>query len=457
MLAQLNRRLVVVVLFPTLFIILTLLSLRTGIHRQIIQHLDLPPNQRSDLDLFNNLEQNQDSPNSPRHPIYKPDRTSLEPIVDNFPLAQAATSYADMPPIPLWNRPPAPHFYENTPLVIGFTRNWKLLQQAVASYITAGWPSEDIYVIENTGTFNANEQGKLSLQNPFYLDYRRLTGIFSVNIISTPTLLTYSQLQNFVLGVALDKGWDYYFNSHMDVVALSEEEMSPGDENGYKSLYERCVEDLSATIQPDYAVDPQTGRQGMWGIKAYGDGRGLVLTNARALQEIGGWDSQIPYAGARCDVQERLAMRGYKLADAFVGGIYDVGDSVQNIGALYRRRNISTKDEEGESVEVEVEDERAGEGYKKLKNQLLKMQAAKQADGGKARYGWRNIQGGGRDEPFYRDPEGFEKAVILTNEFSRKLMAEKWGHIGCGLREAGLSADDAWRVEHDWDRQMGLG
>ncbi|KAI9664711.1 MAG: hypothetical protein M1821_006159 [Bathelium mastoideum] len=452
MLAQWNRRLTLVVLFPTVFIILTLLSLRTGIHKQIIQHLDLPPERRPHVDIDGiSLEApKKDGTTNPRHPIYKPESKPIEPIVDNFPLAQAATSYADMPPIPLWNRPPAPHFYESTPLVIGFTRNWKLLQQVIASYITSGWPSEDIYVIENTGTFKANENGKLSLQNPFYLDWRRLTGIFSVNVISTPTLLTYSQLQNFILGVAMDKGWEHYFSSHMDVVALSEEELSLNDDAGYKSLYERCVDDLTRTMQPDYAVDPATGRQGRWGMKAYGDGRGLVLVNARALQEIGGWDAQIPYAGARCDVQERLAMKGFQLTDAFVGGVFDVGDSLENVGSLYRRRQISTKDEEGESVQIEVEDERAGEGYKKLKEQLLKMQQAKQADGGRLRYKWRNTQGGGREEPWYRDPEGFEKAMVMTNEFSQKLMAEKWGHAGCGLREAGLSINDAWRVEHDW-------
>ncbi|KAI9714315.1 MAG: hypothetical protein M1820_000276 [Bogoriella megaspora] len=449
MLAQWNRRLTLVVLFPTLFLIVTLLSVRSGIHKQIIQHLDMPQDKRPDLALVDS-ELPQRPASGPRHPIYKPERKKIEPIIDNFPLAQAATSYADMPPIPLWNRPPAPHFFENTPLIIGFTRNWRLLQQTVASYITSGWPSEDIYVIENTGTFNANEQGRLSLQNPFYLDHRRLTGIFSVNVITAPTLLSYSQLQNFILGVAMDKGWDYYFTSHMDVVALSDEDMSPNDENGYKSLYERCVEDVAATIQPEYAVDPKTGQSGRWGLKAYGDGRGLVLMNRHALEEIGGWDSQIPYAGARCDVQERLAMHGFKLADAYVGGVYDVPESLENIGSLYRRRNIKTKDEEGEGVEVEVEDERGGEGYKKLKNLLLKMEAQKKADGGKARYGWRAQQGGGQNEPYYTDPEGFERAVLLTNDFSRKLMAEKWGHVGCGLRDAGLGPGDAWRVEHDW-------
>lgn len=76
---------------------------------------------------------------------YKPQPTILpDPIIDNFPLAAAAQSAKELPPIPSWNRPPAKHVRENTPLFIGFTRNWRLLQQVVVSYITAGWPPEDV-------------------------------------------------------------------------------------------------------------------------------------------------------------------------------------------------------------------------------------------------------------------------------------------------------------------------
>ena len=79
---------------------------------------------------------------------------------------------------------------ENTPLFIGFTRNWRLLQQAVVSYITAGWPPEDIYIVENTGVMKSNANGQLSLQNPFFLKHTRLD-MLGVNVLITPTLITF--------------------------------------------------------------------------------------------------------------------------------------------------------------------------------------------------------------------------------------------------------------------------
>ena len=67
-------------------------------------------------------------------------------VVDNFPIAAMANSPDDLPQVPSWNRPPKTHVRQSTPLLIGFTRNWLLLQQTITSYITAGWPPSDIYV-----------------------------------------------------------------------------------------------------------------------------------------------------------------------------------------------------------------------------------------------------------------------------------------------------------------------
>lgn len=148
------------------------------------------------------------------HIKYKPEPTiKSPPIVDNFPLAAAAHSAADLPPIPSWNKPPSKHVDEVTPLFIGFTRNWPLLQQVVVSYITAGWPVEDIYVVENTGVMDSNARGLLSLQNPFFVNHTRLN-MFGVNILRTPALLTFAQLQNFYLHTAIEKEWPNYFWSH---------------------------------------------------------------------------------------------------------------------------------------------------------------------------------------------------------------------------------------------------
>lgn len=150
-------------------------------------------------------------PSEPVVPLYKPAPETPPPIVDNFPRAASAKSSIDLPSIPAWNLPPEPHVNETTPLLIGFTRNWRVLQQAVVSYIIAGWPPGDIYVVENTGTLRSNRDGLLTLQNPFYIDYHRLSTIFGVNIITTPTLLTFAQLQNFYIHTALEKGMGTLF------------------------------------------------------------------------------------------------------------------------------------------------------------------------------------------------------------------------------------------------------
>jgi hypothetical protein len=69
-----------------------------------------------------------------------------------------------------------------TPLLIGFTRNWPQLLQCVVSYLAAGWPADQIWVVENTGTMHANRGGRLSLQNPFYLNHTQL-GMLGVNVL----------------------------------------------------------------------------------------------------------------------------------------------------------------------------------------------------------------------------------------------------------------------------------
>lgn len=145
------------------------------------------------------------------YPKYKPTTPARSlPIVDNFPHALAAKSAADLPPIPSWNNPPSPHVPEKTPLFIGFTRNWRLLQQVVVSYITSGWPPEDIYVVENTGVMDSNKQGRLSLQNPFFLNHTRLN-MLGVNVLVTPTLLTFAQLQSFYMFHSISQNWTTYF------------------------------------------------------------------------------------------------------------------------------------------------------------------------------------------------------------------------------------------------------
>jgi hypothetical protein len=342
---------------------------------------------------------------------------------------------------------------EKTPIVIGFTRNWLLLQQAVVSYITAGWPASDIYVVENTGTMNSNKLGKLSLQNPFYLNYDRLTKVFGVNVISTPTYLTFSQLQNFFLHLAIENDWDSYFWGHMDVVAISQEDFKDPATGKYESLYMRSVQDLRKTVN-------EYGRRGRWAIKFYAYDR-MALVNRHAYEEVGGFDTQIPYYGSDCDMHERLSMAGFKQQDARNGLVYDIGAPLEDVSVLFRRKMPSSKEKSAASGKDEMrrdphehlwgqEDTLASAAWRDLTGRLHRMQQAKNHDA-RGRNIWQSRQGGGQGEPYYKDPDGFEQAILMTIDFGRDLMAEKWGHRGCNLRASGLGKGDEWRVRHDWE------
>ncbi|KAL9127966.1 MAG: hypothetical protein Q9217_003257 [Psora testacea] len=381
-------------------------------------------------------------------PLYKPHPGNPPPIEDNFPLAQKARSAADLPPIPSWNKPPSRHVKHSTPLFIGFTRNWPLLQQTVVSYIVAGWPASDIYVIENTGVMNSNRDGLLSLQNPFYLDHHRLTKILGANVISTPTLFTFAQLQNFYIYTALGKGWEHYWWAHMDTVVVSDEEYEGPP---YKSLYTRAVEALEETLDPS------------WGPLAtlwFAYDR-LALVRTKAFMDVGGWDTMIPFYMTDCDMHERLWMKDFRIEDAQVGKVWDVAESLDDLGILYQRGEVEKKERREflDSIEADALDKRKeaevqknSPAYKELLVKLDQLQAAKSGNQG-GRNTWQARQKGGQGEPFYRDSDGFEKAVSMWMEFGRTVFAEKWGRGPCDIRAAGLKDGDEWKVVADWEQK----
>ena len=239
--------------------------------------------------------------------------------------------------MPSWNKPPEPHVPESTRLYIGFTRYWPLLQQVVVSYITAGWPPEDIYVVENTGTFDANKNGLLTSQNPFYLDYHRLTDIFGVNVITMPSLQSFAQLQNFYLSESVNNNLTHYFWAHMDTVAVSHEDAKP-----YKSLYSIAVDTIRESFAPGFRKDENTGKEGRWGLRFFAYDW-LALVNVASYIEVGGWDTMISYYGTDCDMHERLAMAGLVNPIADAGLVFDVGKSLPDLEVLYRRKKKTAK------------------------------------------------------------------------------------------------------------------
>ncbi|PMD38390.1 hypothetical protein L207DRAFT_431724 [Hyaloscypha variabilis F] len=357
--------------------------------------------------------------------------TKFDPIEDNFPLGNSIQSRKDFPKIPSWNRPPATHVKEKTPLFIGFTRSWPLLQQVVLSYITAGWPPEDIYVVENTGTFHSNKKGLLSLQNPFFLNHTRLD-LFGVNVLITPTLLTFSQLQTYYLFTALEKGWDYFFWSHMDVIITT-------DERSNGSFYSRVVDGLRETQTKEYL-----GNSTDWAIRFYAYDW-LALNHVQAFLDIGGWDTFISYYTADCDMHERFKMANVKLGDAEAGYVSDVGTSI-DLSLLFRKK-ISPLSPPKTAAELDAleEDERGGDGYSKLAEAISVVVEEKKSPE-HIRNSWQGQQTGGQGDPFYREPHGFAENLERVVQCGIESYERKWGgHKGCGL--PGFKLEDIWMLE----------
>ncbi|KAL8789189.1 MAG: hypothetical protein Q9213_001296 [Squamulea squamosa] len=400
------------------------------------------------------------APPEKKGPIYKDTHREIAPpLPEYFPIAAKANTPSDLPPIPSWNRPPEEHVPESTRLYIGFTRFWPLLQQVVVSYITAGWPPEDIYVVENTGTMDANKRGLLTIQNPFYLDYHRLTKILGVNIITTSSLQTFAQLQNLYLSEAINNNLTYYFWSHMDVAVHSHE-----DKEDYKSLYMRVVDVIRETQRPDYLLNKETGKKGEWGVQFFAYDW-LTMVNVETFAKLGGWDTMVGYYGTDCDMYSRLSMNDYHQPVQDAGMIYDVTTSLDDLEVLYRRRPKNaneardTSDHKAGSVNSTIPSPNApyldstesdtinSTLFHDLKATLEQIQQDKRDDN--YRNSWQLRQNGGEGEPYYYDPDGFEKALQMTIEVGTKINEEKWGHKGCDIKEAGVKEGDQWRVEHD--------
>ncbi|KAH8891574.1 hypothetical protein GQ53DRAFT_746627 [Thozetella sp. PMI_491] len=329
-------------------------------------------------------------------PKYKPaPEYTPAPIADPYPLL---ASSASIPRIPEYNVPRRNLHKEYgldrpAPLYIGFTRQWPILLQAVVSYITAGWPAEEIYVIENTGVHNANREGRLTLQNAFYLNHTTLRRL-GVNVIRTPTLLSFSQMQNFFLSLSYDHEAPYYFYSHQDVVVFSFEDgpdntHRPGDRkwqfydkedervvmnpsrarsSGYRTIYENCLREIKLAVERDKR----------WGFRWFQYDH-LTLVNRAALEAVGGWDSLIPYYNSDCDLNAKLELNGWSMMHRRVGLINDVSSTMEDLAAFFRDPHVTPSYADPNPLppadEKKIEDAKIAEENKEKEEAAAKLAA----------------------------------------------------------------------------------
>ncbi|KAK1459951.1 hypothetical protein CMEL01_02950 [Colletotrichum melonis] len=451
----------------------------------LAKHTKTPPPSSSGKDNKQSL--------SSETPVYKPAPTyTSPPVIDPFPLL--ANTDSPPPSVPAHNVPRDDIHKDygldaQPPLFIGFTRQWPILLQCVVSYITAGWPPSSIHVLENTGVQFANAQGKLSLQNQFYLNHTTLKRL-GVNVIQAPALLSFSQMQNMFLHEAHKNNWPYYFYSHQDVLVFSFEDGKddthrPGDrtwefydeeeqneimnppaagQQGYRTIYENCLRDLDTTLR----------RKEKWGFRWYQYDH-LTLVNRAAMDAIGGWDSLIPYYATDCDMNARLAMDGWTMKHRRAGIINDISTHLEDLSVLYRIPGTAPKmvdpnppppppppppaekKPEDEKIKGDKRDDETAanatlvddkaESFRAVVQTGLEMTNYKYRDSDHNRNSWQKSQHGGEGEPYYYDAAGFAEAFEVLVAAGRRVFELKWGRGGCDIAEGfGLKITDQWRV-----------
>ncbi|EPS39442.1 hypothetical protein H072_6784 [Dactylellina haptotyla CBS 200.50] len=321
--------------------------------------------------------------------------------------------------------------FPTTPLFVPFTRNYPMLRQTILSYIAAGWPRSQIYVIDNTGTMDANYRSLLSSGNPFFLDYNQLRGPYRVNILRTPTLLSFSQLQNYMLATAMNRNWTHYYWTHQDVTVLSDEHHSP-----YRSFYHNILLDLIKLLPR--MISEEAIREGKrWGLVFY-NFDWLTLVNVGAATDInigvGSWDTFIPYYHSDCDYYERLRLNGFPILEGKAGDIFDLATYVEDPEVSF----FGKPDEKANSRR-----------YRKLRRQLMGMMKDKNSQ--VERNTWQGEQVAGKGEPWTYDPQAFSRAWWHMTDAGRALYKKKWGTLECQPTLLGKTLENIWdnQVEDD--------
>ncbi|PHH60712.1 hypothetical protein CDD81_1330 [Ophiocordyceps australis] len=374
----------------------------------------------------------------PRPVSYRPQASAAPPVPDPF----ASLDSDQVPHVPAWNAPVADAYWHSygltrpPPLLVASDGNWPALLQTVVSYLTAGWPADQLVVVDNSGVARANAQARLTLSNPRFLNYGQLRRL-GVSVVPAPVLMSFAQLQNFLLHLAHVNSWPYFFRSRADVVALSPEDASPrpGDA-AYRSLYSRCLAHVNQTLAASHR----------WADGFMADGGHLVLVNRDAYDDVGGWDAFIPFHMSECDMASRLRMHKWSRADppAPVGTVTRVSAVLADLRALYRDASVEPSIQRP-SAKPKRNNNDALAYFNKLKRLVNTM--ALRGDAWQSKPG---PQQGGAGEPFYYPFHGMLEAVDVLAEAGREVFRRKWGHQGCDLiRDTTLKLEDQWLVAHD--------
>jgi hypothetical protein len=232
----------------------------------------------------------------------------------------------------------------------------------------------------------------------------------------------------------------------MDIIALTEEQFIP-EGQPFRSVYGRAVDKFREVTSPSYLKRPN-GEQGEWAMQLF-EYDWLVLNNVKSFIKLGAWDTFVGYYKTDCDMYERFNMTGMETPEkkGSAGRISDVGGTI-DLNLLFRRQiDHANPPKSIEELDLLPEDDRGGPGYDHLWSAIKVVQDLKQHEiEADRRNSWQARQTGGQGEPFYRDLEGFQKALKMSITCGEEIYYEKWGQKECSLRDYGLKLTDAWQV-----------
>jgi hypothetical protein len=301
-----------------------------------------------------------------------------------------------------------------------------MLEQTVLSYISVGWPREDIIIVDNSGTLDANSHRHLSKENPFFLDYELLRSTYGVSILQTPTLFNFAQLMNFYLRTAIAQDWAFYFWGHQDVAVLGNETAQP-----YRSFYQGVIDVLEGLDINSLQANPSSSTMSKerWAVKWF-HYDWLSLNNVEAWRLIGQWDTFIPYYTSDCDAYSRILLNGFTREEVRVGHIFDLSGTITD---------ITTKFFSSDPSELPNSPR-----FKQLYNELDGLMNIKWEQGERARNSWQNKQSGGKGEVWTYDPSGFQTMWWETARCGQALFSTKWGTGECQLERTNITLVNAF-------------
>lgn len=235
----------------------------------------------------------------------------------------------------------------------------------------------------------------------------------------------------------------------MDIIPFADETFGEKENVPFKSFYQRALDHLRETTKPEYLRDEATGKKSDWGILFFAYDW-LALNNVKSFMKVGGWDTFVSYYTTDCDMHGRFHMAGIKMPAVACGNIWDVAGPIdQN---LLFRKIIDPENPPKTVAEMDKlpEDERGKQGYLDL-IEAVRVQTDIKNHGEEERNSWQYKQQGGQGEPFYRDPQGFERALQMAIGAGVDTYHEKWGWDNCNLGDGHLKTEDAWQVEKNYD------